>query len=72
MYILNYIYPYRYNPEHDPDSRLLRHRASALQDLAHSIFDHELSEDFEQVSKLLISTRNVESLSFILKAMRRY
>ena len=39
----------RYNPEHDPDSRLLRHRAVALQDLAHSIFDHELSEDFEKV-----------------------
>uniref|UniRef100_A0A1X7TLY5 Bromo domain-containing protein n=1 Tax=Amphimedon queenslandica TaxID=400682 RepID=A0A1X7TLY5_AMPQE len=37
-----------YNPEHDPDSRLLRHRAVALQDLAHSIFDHELSEDFEK------------------------
>ena len=40
----------RYNPEHDSESRLLRHRAVALQDMAHSILDHELSEDFEKVS----------------------
>ncbi len=39
----------RYNPEHDTESRLLRHRAVALQDLAHSIFDHDLNEEFEQV-----------------------
>ena len=39
----------RYNPEHDTESRLLRHRAVALQDQAHSFFDHELSEDFEKV-----------------------
>lgn len=39
----------RYNPEHDSESRLLRHRAVALQDMAHSILDHELSEDFERV-----------------------
>ena len=40
----------RYNPENDSDSRLLRHRALALQDLAHSIFDHELNEEFEKVT----------------------
>ena len=40
----------RYNPEHDSESRLLRHRAVALQDMAHSILDHELNEDFEKVS----------------------
>lgn len=39
----------RYNPECDSESRLLRHRAVALQDMAHSFLDHELSEDFEQV-----------------------
>ena len=39
----------RYNPEHDTESRLLRHRAVALQDLAHSIFDHDLNEEFEKV-----------------------
>ena len=39
----------RYNPEHDTESRLLRHRAAALQDLANSYLDHELSEDFEKV-----------------------
>lgn len=39
----------RYNPEHDPESRLLRHRATALQDMAHSFLDHELSEEFEKV-----------------------
>ena len=41
--------PPRYNPEHDSESRLLRHRAVALQDMAHSFLDHELSEDFEKV-----------------------
>lgn len=50
-----------YNPEHDPDSRLLRHRASALQDLAHSIFDHELSEDFEQQCEDIEATFAVKS-----------
>ncbi len=45
-----YCLPSRYNPEHDSESRLLRHRAVALQDMAHSILDHELSEDFERVS----------------------
>ena len=39
----------RYNPEHGAESRLLRHRAAALQDMAHSFLDHELSEDFEKV-----------------------
>ena len=39
----------RYNPARDPESRLLLHRAVALQDMAHSILEHELSEDFEQV-----------------------
>ena len=42
----------RYNPEHDSESRLLRHRAVALQDNANSILDHELSEDFEKVGPL--------------------
>lgn len=37
-----------YNPECDSESRLLRHRAVALQDMAHSFLDHELSEDFEK------------------------
>lgn len=46
---IQYDYIVRYNPEHDADSRLLRHRALALQDLAHSIFDHELNEEFEKV-----------------------
>ena len=41
--------PLRYNPAHDSESRLLRHRAVALQDMAHSILQHELNEDFEQV-----------------------
>ena len=40
---------HRYNPEHDTESRLLRHRAAALQDVANSYLDHELSEDFEKV-----------------------
>ena len=40
---------HRYNPEHGAESRLLRHRAVALQDMAHSFLDHELSEDFEKV-----------------------
>ena len=44
----------RYNPEHDSESRLLRHRAVALQDMAHSFLDHELSEDFEQVHYMYI------------------
>lgn len=39
----------RYNPEDDSESKLLRHRAVALQDMAHSFLDHELSEDFEKV-----------------------
>ena len=39
----------RYNPEHDTESRLLRHRAAALQDLANSYLDHDLSEEFEKV-----------------------
>lgn len=42
----------RYNPEHDSESRLLRHRAVALQDMAHSFLDHELSEEFEQVRQM--------------------
>ena len=42
----------RYNPEHDTESRLLRHRAAALQDLANSYLDHELSEDFEKVTNV--------------------
>jgi SpoVK/Ycf46/Vps4 family AAA+-type ATPase len=37
-----------YNPEKDNESRLLRHKAVALQDMAHSIFDHELNEEFER------------------------
>jgi len=40
---------HRYNPEHDTESRLLRHRAAALQDLANSYLDHDLSEDFDKV-----------------------
>jgi len=39
----------RYNPEPDTESRLLRHTAAALQDVANSYLDHELSEDFEKV-----------------------
>ena len=42
--------PCRYNPENDTESRLLRHRALALQDMAQSFLDHELSEEFEKVS----------------------
>ena len=42
-----------YNPENDSESRLLRHRAIALQDMAHSFLDHELSEDFEKVCLLV-------------------
>ena len=42
----------RYNPEHDTESRLLRHRAAALQDLANSFLDHDLSEEFEKVHYL--------------------
>ena len=49
----SYLY-LRYNPEHDLESRLLRHRAVALQDLAHSIFDHELSEEFEKVCSVIL------------------
>ena len=44
-----FIFPCRYNPENDTESRLLRHRALALQDMAHSFLDHELSEEFEKV-----------------------
>ncbi len=44
----------RYNPEHDSESRLLRHRALALQDTANSILDHELSEDFEKVDHFVL------------------
>ena len=44
----------RYNPEHDTESRLLRHRAAALQDLANSFLDHDLSEEFEKVHYLNI------------------
>ena len=50
----------RYNPEHDTESRLLRHRAAALQDVANSYLDHELSEDFEKVritTQLLVIVR---------------
>ena len=47
---------YRYNPEHDTESRLLRHRAAALQDVANSYLDHELSEDFEKVSLISYNT----------------
>ena len=39
----------RYNPENSNESRLLRHRACELQDMAHSFMDHELSEDFEKL-----------------------
>ena len=49
----------RYNPEHDSESRLLRHRAVALQDMAHSFLDHELSEDFEQVQYIAWHISNV-------------
>jgi SpoVK/Ycf46/Vps4 family AAA+-type ATPase len=38
-----------YNPETSNESRLLRHRACELQDMAHSVMDHELSEDFEKL-----------------------
>ena len=43
----------RLSRKHDSESRLLRHRAVALQDMAHSILEHELSEDFEQVCPVL-------------------
>ena len=52
-YICNSVH--RYNPEHDTESRLLRHRAAALQDLANSYLDHDLSEDFEKVHNYLLT-----------------
>lgn len=44
----------RYNPECDSESRLLRHRAVALQDMAHTFLDHELNEEFDKVGGWLI------------------
>ena len=48
MWFLTHTPTHRYNPAHDSESRLLLHRAAALQDMAHSILEHELSEEFEQ------------------------
>lgn len=43
----------RYNPEHDNESRLLRHRACELQDAAHSFMDRLLNEDFDKLCEEL-------------------
>ena len=42
-----------YNPNEDNLDRLIRHRACALKDCAHSLIKSELDLDFEKVGKFI-------------------
>ena len=60
-----------YNPNQDTFDRLLRHRACALKDSAHSLIKSQLDLDFEKVRNITaiqivsrIETREVFSMSY--------
>lgn len=46
-----------YNPDKDPQSRVIRHRACALKDTAAAIIKAELDPEFEQICESIVSSR---------------
>ncbi|KAL3869832.1 hypothetical protein ACJMK2_042465 [Sinanodonta woodiana] len=52
-----------YNPDKDPQSRSIRHRACALKDTAYSIIKNELDPEFEKLCQELILSRKRRGVS---------
>ncbi|XP_060557412.1 ATPase family AAA domain-containing protein 2-like isoform X2 [Ruditapes philippinarum] len=48
-----------YNPDKDPQSRVIRHRACALKDTAYAIIKTELDKDFEKICESIVESRKV-------------
>lgn len=46
-----------YNPDKDPQSRVIRHRACALKDTAYAIINTELDKDFEKLCASIVESR---------------
>ncbi|XP_053394851.1 ATPase family AAA domain-containing protein 2-like [Mercenaria mercenaria] len=46
-----------YNPDKDPQSRVIRHRACALKDTAYAIIKAELDKDFEKICESIVESR---------------